>query len=416
MDKGAYTSALEDRFKRYASIDTQSDPRSSTTPSTSKQLDLQYLLKEELIAYGAEEVIVDDYGYLYATIPPSTTKAVPVVCFCAHVDTSPDAPATGVQPIVHRNYDGSPIVLPEDERVVITPEDFPHLLQCIGHDIITASGTTLLGADDKAGVAIIMQLAQILLQHPGIPHGKIRILFTPDEEIGRGVDHVRLDVLGADYGYTLDGGVPGSLEDETFSADSAEVVINGVAIHPGYAKDKMENAIKIASRIIASLPVNTRCPERTEGREGFIHPTQISGSLQSAKLSFILRDFDTSKLKDHAALLEQIVQTVLVDYPGSSYTLTIREQYRNMREVLDRHPQVIAFAEEAIRRIGLEPIKKPIRGGTDGARLSFMGLPCPNLFTGMQGIHSVREWVSLQDMWSGVEMLLQLVQIWEEKS
>ena len=416
MDKGTYLSALEDRFKRYAAIDTQSDPRSTTTPSTAKQLDLQYLLKDELSAYGAEDIQVDEYGYLYATIPPSTSKDVPVVCFCAHVDTSPDAPGSGVKPIVHRNYVGSPIVLPDDQSLVITPEDFPHLLQCIGHDIITASGTTLLGADDKAGVAIIMQLAQILLQHPEIPHGKIRILFTPDEEIGRGVDHVRLDVLQADYGYTLDGGVPGSLEDETFSADSAEVDIHGVAIHPGYAKDKMENAIKIASRIIASLPVNTLCPERTEGRQGFIHPTEIHGSLQSAKLSFILRDFDTPRLKDHAALLEKIVQAVLVDYPGSSYTMTTREQYRNMKEVLDRHPQVIEYAEEAIRRIGLEPVKEPIRGGTDGARLSFMGLPCPNLFTGMQGIHSVREWVSLQDMWSAVEMLLQLVQIWQERS
>ncbi len=416
MDIKKYQNQLEDRFKRYASIDTQSDAGSETTPSTSKQFDLLNLLERELKEMGVREVSLDENGYLYATIPSNVDKAVPVICFCSHVDTAPDASGTGVKPITHKDYKGQDIPLPDDSSVIISPEDFPHLNACIGHDIITASGTTLLGADDKAGVASIMQLAQILLDHPELKHGKIRILFTPDEEIGRGVDKVNMDFLSADFGYTLDGGEPGSLEDETFSADAVKINIKGVSIHPGYAKGQMENAIKIASAIIDRLPSHTLCPEATEGKEGFIHPTSIRGELGQAQLEFIIRSFETPKLKTYEGLLEDIVKTVLLDYPNSTYEFEVVEQYRNMKEVLDQYPQVIQYAEEAIQRAGLKLTKEAIRGGTDGSRLSFMGLPCPNIFAGMQGIHSKREWVSLQDMLKAVETIVHLSQIWAEHS
>ncbi len=416
MDIAKYQDQLENRFKRYASIDTQSDASSETTPSTKKQFDLLHLLEGELKEMGAQEVTLDENGYLYATLPSNVNKDVPVICFCSHVDTAPDASGTGVKPITHKNYQGQDLPLPDDPSVIISPNDFPHLNNCIGHDIISASGKTLLGSDDKSGVASIMQMAQVLIDHPEIPHGKIRILFTPDEEIGRGVDKVNMEFLNAQFGYTLDGGAPGSLEDETFSADAVVINIKGVSIHPGYAKGQMENAIKIASSIVDRLPSHTLCPEATEGKEGFIHPTSISGELGQSKLEFIIRSFETPKLKEYETLLEDIVRTVLVDYPNSTYTFEVIEQYRNMKEVLDQYPQVTSYAEEAIRRAGLTVTKEAIRGGTDGSRLSFMGLPCPNIFAGMQGIHSKREWVSLQDMMKAVETILHLCQIWAEKS
>ncbi len=415
MEIQQYQNTLEERFKNYTRIDTQSDATSSTTPSTAKQFDLLRLLEKELKDMGAKEVILDENGYLYATIPSNVKVDVPVICFCSHVDTAPDASGTGVKPITHNNYQGQDITLPDDPSIVISPNDFPHLKNCIGHDIISASGKTLLGSDDKSGVSIIMQMAQILLENPSIPHGKIRILFTPDEEIGRGVDKVNMELLGADFGYTLDGGAPGSLEDETFSADAVNIHIKGVSIHPGYAKGQMEHAIKIAAEIISRLPHHTLCPESTSGKEGFIHPTGISGELGQAQLEFIIRSFETPKLKVYESLLEDIVKTVLMDYPNSSYQMEVTEQYRNMKEVLDNFPQVTAYAEEAIRRSGLKVVKEAIRGGTDGSRLSFMGLPCPNIFAGMQGIHSKREWVSLQDMMKAVETILHLGSIWAEK-
>ena len=409
-------STLEERFKRYVRIDTQSDASSPTTPSTSKQKNLSKILVEELLAMGIHDADMDENGYIYATIPSNVDHDVPVICFCSHVDTAPDCTGTDVKPLTHKNYQGGSIVLPDDNDVVITPEAFPHLNSCIGHDIITASGFTLLGSDDKSGVAEIMQAAEILINNPQIKHGKIRIMFTPDEEIGRGVDKADMERLGAEFGYTLDGAEPGSVEDETFSADAVVIDITGVSIHPGYAKEKMENAIKIASDIISQLPKYTLCPEQTIGKQGFIHPTSISGELGSAKLEFIIRSFETSKLKEYEDYLETITKSVMLGFPGSTYKMTVIEQYRNMKEILDQYPNVLANAEKAITRIGLTVIKDSIRGGTDGSRLSFMGLPCPNLFAGMQGIHSKREWVSIQDMLKATETIVTLAQVWSEES
>lgn len=407
---------VAERFMRYVQVDTQSDPNATRFPSTEKQKDLSRMLVQELALMGITDAEMDEYGYVYATIPATSAKAVPVICFCSHVDTSPDVSGAGVKPILHKNYPGGAIALPDDPRVVLTPEAHPALREKIGEDIITASGLTLLGADDKAGVAIIMDLAHHLMAHPEIPHGKIRILFTPDEEVGRGTEKVDLQKLGAQFGYTLDGGPKGTLEDETFSADFAEVTVYGVSAHPGYAKGHMESAIKAVADIVAALPKDRLSPETTEGKEGFLHPVSFSGVVEKASVQFILRDFDTPNLQAHAGFLQAIVDEVMKNYPRSRAELTIKEQYRNMKEVLQHHPQVVAFAEEAIRRTGLTPSMHPIRGGTDGSRLSFMGLPCPNLFAGEQGIHSLQEWVSVQDMQLAVQTLVNLSVIWEENS
>ncbi len=414
MTKFHFTAA--ERFLKYVTVDTQSDPNSTTHPSTEKQKDLGKILVEELLAMGIEDAHMDEFAYVYATIPSNTTKKVPVICFCAHMDTAPDASGTNVKPIVHKNYDGSDIILPDDTSQIVSSSRYPFLKEKIGEDIITASGLTLLGSDDKAGVAEIMDAAYQLVNNPDIKHGKIRLLFTPDEEVGRGVDKIDMEKLGAEFGYTLDGGKPGSLEDETFSADGVTIEIKGVPIHPGYAKDKMENAIKIAADIIARLPKYHLSPETTEGKQGFVHPTSVSGLLESATIKFIVRDFTDEKLLQHEALLKQIMEEVLLHYPGSSATFTVKEQYRNMKKILDQHPEVAAYAYEAISRIGLTPKKDSIRGGTDGSRLSFMGLPCPNIFAGEQAIHSKHEWVSIQDMNKAVEMILNICMIWEEKS
>ncbi len=412
----AYSFTVEERFIRYAGIDTQSDPHSISFPSTEKQKNLSRLLVEELKEMGLGDAMMDNNGYVYAGIEATSGKDVPVICFCAHVDTSSDSPGVGVKPIVHRNYNGQPIILPDDPSQVIRMEDHPYLQEKIGEDLVTASGTTLLGADDKAGVAVIMDMAKYLLGNPHLKHGKIRILFTPDEEIGRGVDKLDMKLLGADYGYTLDGSERGSLEDETFSADGARVSFYGISAHPGYAKGKLVNAIKVASAFVDALPGGAFSPETTSAREGFVHPVHMEGTAEKATVDFIIRDFETSKLKLHAAFLEKLAGEIVQEYPGSGFDISIKEQYRNMKEVLDQHPMVISYAEEAIRRAGMHVRKMPVRGGTDGSRLSFMGLPCPNIFTGEMAFHSKQEYVSVQDMQKAVETIVQLVLIWEEKS
>lgn len=407
---------VTERFLRYVKIDTQSDPESSAYPSTEKQKDLSRLLVEELKEMGIEDAHLDEFGYVYATIPSNTTKKVPVICFCAHVDTSPDCSGKNVNPIIHKNYRGGNIVLHADPSQVLTPEDHPELLNQIGSDIITADGTTLLGADNKAGVAEIMDAANFLMTHPEIKHGTIKILFTPDEEVGRGVDKVNLKKLGADYAYTMDGETLGHIENETFSADMVTVEINGFSVHPGYAKGKMESAIKIAAAIIDSLPKNNSSPETTEGREGFVHPVSVSGTIEKTIIKIIIRSFEAEKLKELEMMIESIIKKVMMAFPKSSYQFMVTEQYRNFKEVLDKHPQTIDYAVEAVKRAGVKPHLTIIRGGTDGSRLSFMGLPCPNIFAGEHAFHGKHEWVSVQDMQKAVETIIHLCLVWEEKS
>lgn len=405
---------VTERFLKYVKIDTQSDPNSPTCPSTEKQKNLGRLLVEELLSIGITDAEMDENGYVYGTLPSNTSKKVPVICFCSHMDTSPDCTGKDVNPIIHKNYDGKSIVLPNDNSQVLNPSEHPALLDQVGNDIITADGTTLLGADNKAGVAEIMDAVYQLINNPSIKHGDIKILFTPDEEIGRGVDKVNLKKLAADFAYTMDGETRGHIEDETFSADALTIKINGVASHPGFAKNKMQNAIKIASDIVSALPKDSMSPETTEGREGFVHPVAISGGMESASIQFIIRDFETAKLKDHEAFVEDIAKNVLKNYNGSTYSIEVHNQYRNMKEVLLQNPQLVQYAEEAIRRAGMNPVSGGIRGGTDGSRLSFMGLPCPNIFAGEHAFHSKLEWVSVQDMQLAVDTIVHLVQIWEE--
>jgi tripeptide aminopeptidase len=412
----AFDYTVLERYLRYVTIDTQSDPLSTTTPSTEKQKDLGRLLVAELRDAGLADAAMDANGYVYATLAATTDKTVPVVCFCSHMDTSPDAPGAGVKPQVHRNYRGGDIALPADPNQVIRFAEHPALKDQIGNDIVTADGTTLLGADNKAGLAEIVDAVRFLAAHPEIKHGTIKVLFTPDEEIGRGVDKADLKRLGADFAYTIDGETAGSVEDETFSADGAVVTVQGVPIHPGFAKGAMENAVKIAARIIDNLPKDTCSPETTSGKEGFIHPLSVESELDHATLRFILRDFTSAGLKDKAVILERAVKDAIADFPRSSYTLEVSEQYRNMKEVLDRHPRVIEHAMEAVRRAGLTPKKSSIRGGTDGSRLSFMGLPCPNIFAGEHAFHSRLEWVSVQDMQAAVRTIVHLATLWEERA
>ncbi len=411
-----YKFTASERFMRYVQIDTQSDPQSSSFPSSEKQKDLSKILAAELKSLGLTDAHTDEYGYVYATIPSNTSKQVPVICFCAHVDTAPDCSGTNVKPILHTNYQGQDIVLPDDPAQVITTKEYPYLQEHIGKDIITASGLTLLGADDKAGVSIIMDLANYLMSATDIIHGDIKILFTPDEEVGHGTAKLDLKKLGADLAYTLDGGELGTFEDETFSADGVTITINGVISHPGYAKDKMVNALKIAGAILSALPQEGWSPETTNGKQGFIHPLRMDGLAEKATLEFLIRDFDTAELAVHEEKLKKITEDVLAQYPKATMHFEVEEQYRNMKEVLDNHPKITAYAEEAYKRAGLTVIKEPIRGGTDGSRLSFMGLPCPNIFTGMQAIHSKHEWIGVRDMEKAVEVLVELVQVWEQKS
>lgn len=403
-------------FLRYVVIDTQSDPASPTCPSTEKQKDLGRVLAQELRDLGLRDAHLDEHGYVYATIPATSDKKVPVICFCSHMDTSPDCSGKDVKPQIVKNYRGGDIVLPVDTTQVIRVADNPALKDQIGHDIITTDGTTLLGADNKAGLAEIMDAARFLVANPQIRHGTIKILFTPDEEIGRGVDKVDLTKLGADFAYTMDGETAGYVEDETFSADGAVITIEGVSAHPGFAKGKMEHAIKIAAAIVERLPKDTCSPETTDGKQGFLHPIGISGALEKATLSLIVRDFTDDGLAEKEALLQSIVDDVMTAYPHSTATLEIKQQYRNMKQVIDRYPQMVEYAVEAIQRAGLKPVRSSIRGGTDGSRLSFMGLPCPNIFAGEHAFHGRTEWVSVQDMEKAVQTIVHLAMIWEERA
>jgi tripeptide aminopeptidase len=411
-----FTHTVTQRFLRYVVIDTQSDPASPTCPSTEKQKDLGRLLAGELQALGIRDAHLDEHGYVYATIPANTDKQIPVICFCSHMDTSPDCTGKDVKPQIAKNYRGDDIVLPGDPTQVIRVADHPALGNQIGNDIVTSDGTTLLGADNKAGLAEIMDATAFLMDNPQIKHGTIKILFTPDEEIGRGVDKVDLKKLGADFAYTIDGETAGNIEDETFSADAATITISGVSAHPGFAKGKMEHAIKIAAAIVDRLPKQTCSPETTEGRQGFLHPIAISGALEQATLNFIVRDFTDQGLQEKEALLESTVTDVMKDFPRSSYRMEIKQQYRNMKQVIDRHPEIVDNAMEAVRRAGLKPVKTSIRGGTDGSRLSFMGLPCPNIFAGEHAFHSRLEWVSVQDMEKAAQTIVHLAMIWEERA
>jgi tripeptide aminopeptidase len=401
---------------RYVQIDTQSDPNSQTHPSTEKQKTLSALLASELLAMGVVDAHTDAFGYVYATLLSNSSKNIPTICFCAHVDTAPDCSGTDVKPILHKHYSGADIVLPDDLNQVITSNKYPYLLKHLDTDIITASGKTLLGGDDKAGVSIIMDMANYLMKHPLIPHGAIRILFTPDEEVGRGTDKLDMEKLAADFGYTLDGGALGDFEDETFSADAVVITINGVIAHPGDGKNKLVNALKIGGEILAALPKDSWCPETTSGREGFVHPVSFEGGSERAVIEFIVRDFDTNNLADYEQRLKGIAESVLLQHPKASMQFVVKEQYRNMKEVLDNHPQVSAYAKMAYDRLNISMQKTPIRGGTDGSRLSFIGLPCANIFTGMQAIHSKHEWIGVRDMEQAVNVLIELVQVWEINS
>ncbi len=405
-----------ERFLRYVKIDTQSDPTSKSIPSTEKQKNLGKILVKELKAIGISDAKLDKFGYIIGTIPSNTKKKVPTICFCSHMDTSPDCSGENVKPIVHTNYKGVEITLPDDPTQVLRPSEHPHLADQIGNDIVTASGTTLLGADNKAGLAEIMDAAAHLMAHPEIKHGEIKILFTPDEEIGRGVDKLDMKKLGAKFGYTIDGEKAGTIEDETFSADGVLITVHGVSAHPGFANGKMESAIKIVSEIVAALPKEGLSPETTEGKQGFIHPVVMEGMVEKATIRFIIRDFTDEKLAEHEDLLRKTINKVLQKYPNSTAEFKVTEQYRNMKKVLDQHPEVMENALEAVQRAGLEPLRSSIRGGTDGSRLSFMGLPCPNIFAGEHAFHSKLEWVSVQDMEAAVRTIVHLAMIWEEKA
>jgi tripeptide aminopeptidase len=407
----SYSFTAAERFLRYVQIDTQSDPHATSFPSNTKQLDLSRLLVQELQAMGVSDAAMDEWGYVMATIPATSPKNFPVICFCAHVDTAPDCPGANVKPIVHRNYQGQDLILPDDPSQVIRMSDYPYLAEKLGEDIITASGTTLLGADDKAGVAIIMDFANFLIASPSIEHGPVRLLFTPDEEVGRGTEKLDLKKLGADFGYTLDGGDLGSLEDETFSANAVRITFHGIIAHPGMAKGKLINALKLASSFLESLPKDTLSPETTAGREGFVHPTEVKGIADQCVVEFLIRDFQTAELASKQQLLKELAQQVCDAHPGTRFSMEVKEQYRNMKEILDRHPHVVELARKAMEITGVKVKTECVRGGTDGSRLSFMGLPCPNIFAGEQAVHSRHEFVCVQDMQKSVETLVHLVTI-----
>lgn len=411
---------VAERLMRYVQFDTQSDPNSLSFPSTEKQKDLSTLLLQELLAIGLVDATMDTNGYVMATIPATIEQEklnalkLPVICFCAHVDTAPDCSGTQVKPILHQQYNGAPIVLPDDPSQIISVEKYPYLKNFIGKEVITASGKTLLGADDKAGVAIIVSLAAYLMQNPSIQHGPIKILFTPDEEVGKGADFIDFKKLNADFGYTLDGGALGCFEMESFSADHLILTIDGVMAHPGSAKGVMQNAIKIAADIIAALPRDQWCPEHTEGKAGFVHPTNIQGGADQVQIEFLIRDFDTNNLAIYEQRILDIAKGVIqqnLDYNRASVKIQVKQQYRNMKEVIDQYPQMVELALGAYKKAGIQPIIEPIRGGTDGSRMSFMGLPTANIFTGMQAIHSKHEWVGVADMQQAVQVLAYMVEI-----
>ncbi|GAB4328417.1 MAG: peptidase T [Calditrichia bacterium] len=407
------------RFLSYVKIDTQSDENSNTYPSTAKQLDLSRKLVEELKELGLQDVKLTEHGYVFATLPSNLPEnhsiKVPTIGFIAHVDTSPEVSGANVNPIIHENYQGGDIVLPGDTTQVLKPENNSAMANCIGHDIITSDGTTLLGADNKAGVAEIMTAMPILKENPEIPHGTIRVAFTVDEEVGTGTKYFDPKEFGAQYAYTIDGETAGEVEDETFCADTVSMVIHGVNMHPGYAKGKLVSGIKIAAEIIHRLPKTTLSPETTEKREGYIHPHVLNAAVERAEMKFLIRDFTVEGLKEKENFLKEIVDHVLKDYPKATVEFKVDESYRNMKYVIDKHPFVVDYALEAIERSGLKAHKNLIRGGTDGARLSYMGVPTPNIFTGGHNFHSKKEWISVQDMEKAVETIVNLVQIWAEK-
>jgi len=408
---------VTDRFIKYVQIDTQSDPYSASFPSTEKQKDLASLLVKELLEIGISDAHLDTHGYVFATLPSNSIKKdVPVICFCAHMDTSPDCSGLNVKPIIHHNYQGEDIILPDDPKQILRKSEHSDLAAQFGNDIITASGTTLLGADNKAGVAEIMDAIELLTNHPEIKHGDIRILFTPDEEVGRGVENLDMQKLGANFGYTVDGETLGSIENETFSADAVTIIIQGNSVHPGFAKGKMLNAVKIAAEFVEALPKDRLSPETTAGREGFVHPVAMQGTVEEAMVQFIIRDFNDDKLKEYQAELEDIVIEVVGQHPGSGYKIEVQEQYRNMKNILKDYPEVTDIGIEAMKRVGIKPILRSIRGGTDGSRLSFMGLPCPNIFAGEHAFHGKQEWVSVQDMQKAVLTIITIAQIWEERA
>ncbi|MDB4161522.1 peptidase T [Bacteroidia bacterium] len=406
---------VADRLMRYVQVDTQSDPYSETFPSTEKQKNLSLLLVDELQSIGVTDAYMDEWGYVFGTVPSNTDKKIETICFCSHVDTAPDCSGANVKPILHQDYQGQDITLPDDTTQVITTNQHSYLAERIGDDIITASGSTLLGADDKAGVAIIMQLAEELIQNSSVKHGDIRILFTPDEEVGRGVDKLDMTKLNADVGYTLDGGTRGSLEGDTFSANAMTVTFHGISAHPGYAKGKMVNAVKVLSHFLETLPPTGLSPETTSRAEGFVHPYNLKGQLEVASVDFLIRDFTTANLEKHQQVLIDLAEKTLAHYPGARYEVAVKEQYRNMREMLNQFPHIEDNAVEAMKRAGVEPKQDLVRGGTDGSRLSFMGLPCPNIFTGEMAIHSKHEYVSVQDMEAAIDTCMELVQVYEEK-
>ncbi len=415
MNSPRYATNCVERFLEYVKMDTQSCEDSETFPSTPSQLDLLRRLRDELLALGLEDASLDEYGYVFATVPSTTAKdGVPVIGFLAHVDTSPEMSGAGVKAIVHQNYDGGDLVFPDDPAAAISARDNPQLAKQIGHDIITASGTTLLGADNKAGVAEIMGAVEYLLAHPEIPHGPIRIGFTPDEEVGNGTKYFDVERFGAYCAYTMDGETLGELQVETFSADAITVTFHGFNTHPGFAKGKMVNAIKVAADFITRLPDEGLSPETTEGYQGFVHPYVIDASVEQTSVKLLVRDFVTAKLKEMEELVEQIAAEAVSAHPGSRMEIDVQENYRNMKEVLDQHPEVFEKALEAYRRAGLEPVVEPIRGGTDGSRLSFMGLPTPNIFAGEHNFHSRYEWISTHDMHKAVEVIIELCRVWEE--
>jgi tripeptide aminopeptidase len=412
-----FATSCVQRFLEYVKFDTQSCEGSDTFPSTPGQLVLLQHLHDELKALGLIDVSMDRHGYVFATIPATSLKTdVPVIGFLAHVDTSPEMSGQGVKAIIHENYNGQDLVLPDDPSAVIAFEDNPHLAGQIGNDIITASGTTLLGADNKAGVAEIMAAVEYLLSHPEIPHGAIRIGFTPDEEVGNGTAHFDVEQFGAHCAYTMDGETLGELQVETFSADSITVTFHGFNTHPGFAKGRMVNAIKVAAEFTTRLPMENLSPETTAGYDGFVHPYVMEAGVETTSVKLLVRDFDTKKLKEMERLVEQLALEAVAVYPGSRAEINVEESYRNMKEVLDDYPEVVENACEAFRRADLEPCIEPIRGGTDGSRLSFMGLPTPNIFAGEHNFHSRYEWISTSDMHKAVEVIIELCQVWEERT
>ncbi len=409
-----YQFTCVDRFLKYVKYDTQSNEESETFPSDPKQLELSKDLVEELKEIGLEDAHMDEWGYVMATLPSNTDKDVPVIGFIAHVDTSPAVSGKDVKPKIHKNYQGGDIVL--ENGKVIEADSNPELKDMIGFDIITTDGTTLLGADDKAGIAEIMDAMNYLVTHPEIKHGTIKICFTPDEEVGRGTEHFDVKKFGAKYAYTIDGGTRGEVETETFSADAVNIDFIGKNVHPGYAKGKMINSIKMAAHFLELLPKDRLSPETTEGREGYVHPVSINGNEEKTTVKFIIRDFIDEKLKEYEDLLKELADKTVEAFPGSSMEFKVIEQYRNMKNILDQHPQVEEFALEALRRLGIKPIQSAIRGGTDGSRLSYMGLPTPNLFAGGHNFHAITEYVAVQDMEAATKMIVTLIQVWEEKS